>query len=85
MFLRAQNDSDPYLHCKNIQEQRMRAGAIYDRVVSEDREETDASREETSGTVYYCGKEPIRNVRKYLREQPNQIRLSTVRSAIHAA
>ncbi len=85
MSLRMQNDSDPYLHCKNIQEQRREASAIYDRVVAEAREEKDDLRKEASGTVYYCGKEPIRNIRKYLREQPDQVQLSTVRSTIHAA
>lgn len=78
--LRQQNDADPYLQCKSVQEQRM-IETIYDRVVEEDREEREQRRKDKEEARYYLGKKPIRNVKSYLKAQPDCIRFSTVHNA----
>ena len=81
--LRQRNDSDPYLNCKSIQEQRLNE-AIYDRLVEEDQEE-ERNREGRADTVYYIGKKPIRHVKSFLRAQPDCTRFSIVYGAAFTA
>ena len=81
--LRQRNDSDPYLNCKSIQEQRLNE-AIYDRLIEEDREE-ERNREGRADTVYYIGKKPIRHVKNFLKTQPDCTRFSIVYGAAFTA
>ena len=81
--LRQQNDADPYLQCKSVQEQRM-IETIYDRLVEEDREEREY-RKEKAQARYYLGKKPIRNVKSFLRSQPDCTRISMVSNGICVA
>ena len=83
IVLRQRNDSDPYLNCKSIQEQRLNE-AIYDRLVEEDQEE-ERNREGRADTVYYIGKKPIRHVKSFLKSQPDCTRFSMVRGGICVA
>ena len=62
------NSFDPYLQCCNVQEQRQEFDAIYFRVMEEDRPEPRSKRELPEKPVYN-GKERIRNVRRFAREQ----------------
>lgn len=80
-FLRHQNGTDPYLHCRNIQEQRM-FGTIYDRIVEENR--IIQKKENKSERVYFIGKEQVRNVKKYTKGLEN-VRISKVRDSLQAA
>lgn len=84
LLLREQNDCDPYLKCKNVQEQRL-IGTIYDRIVEEEREEKEQIRKEKTDTHYYIGKSVIRNVKSFLKNQPDYTRFSTVRDDTYAA
>lgn len=76
--LRQRNDSDPYLNCKSIQEQRLNE-SIYDRLVEEDQEE-ERKGEGRADTVYYIGKKPIRHIKSFIKSQPDCTRFSTVRN-----
>lgn len=82
--LQRQNEADPYLRCKNVQEQRALFDSIRDRIVEEKQEEKRIKKEKTE-TRYYRGKEAIRNVKNYLRSQPNCTRISIVRGDVIAA
>lgn len=74
--LRQRNDSDPYLNCKNIQEQRLNE-AIYDRLIEEDRE-VNRHEDGKADAIYYIGKKPIRHIRNFIKNQPDYIRISVV-------
>lgn len=82
--LRQQNDADPYLHCRNVQEQRM-IETIYDRLVEEDQEEREQYGKEKAEARYYLGKKPIRNVKSFLKSQPDCTRFSMVSGGICVA
>lgn len=82
--LRQQNAVDPYLQCKSVQEQRM-IETIHDRLVEEGREKWEQYRKEKTETRYYLGKEPIRNIKIFLKAQPDCIRFSMVYGDISAA
>ena len=62
------NSFDPYFQCSNRQEQLRDFDAIYFRVMEEDRPEPRSKRELSEKPVYN-GKERIRNVRRFAREQ----------------
>ena len=62
------NSFDPYLQCSNIQEQRQEFDAIYYRIMEEDKREPRSKRELPEKPVFN-GKERIRNVRRFAREQ----------------
>lgn len=62
------NSFDPYLQCGNIQEQRQEFDAIYYRIMEEDKWEPRSKRELPEKPVFN-GKERIRNVRRFAREQ----------------
>lgn len=83
--LKRQNNINPYLHCKSIQEQRMILETIYDQLVEERREKEERIKDEKPDPVYYIGKEPVRNVRKYMKSRPECCRISIVRNGIYAA
>jgi hypothetical protein len=55
------NSLDPYFRCTNVQEQRMYEEVIY----AEETEETPEPK--SSLKNIYCGKQLIRNPRKYMR------------------
>lgn len=71
--LKQQNEANPYLRCKNIQEQRMILDSIYDRIVEERCEDRERVKNEKTDTTYYIGKELVRNVRKYLKNRPKKL------------
>lgn len=76
--LKKQNASDPYLCCQNVQGQRALLDGIRDRIVEEQKEEKRIKKEKKNAR-YYRGKEAIRNVKNYLKTQPNCSRISIVR------
>ena len=82
--LRQQNDSDPYLQCKSVQEQRM-IETIYDRLVEEDREEREQYRKDKTEARYYLGKKPIRNIKSFVKSQPDCTRISMVHGDVCVA
>ncbi len=76
--LRQRNDSDPYLHFKSVQEQRLNE-TIYNRLVEEDQDE-EQIRDGQTNTVFYIGKKPIRHIKSFIKSQPDCTRFSTVRN-----
>ena len=62
------NSFDPFLQCSNRQEQRQEFDAIYFRIMEEDGQVPRSKRELPEKPVYN-GKERIRNVRRFAREQ----------------
>ena len=77
--LRQKNDSDLYLHCKCIQDQRKTVAEIYDRLIEEDLDSNDILEKSTSRTVFFAGKEPVRNIKNYIKGQPDCERLSCIK------
>ena len=65
---RTVNNYDPYLMCRNRQDQLREYDAIYNRLEEETRSECCWERELPEKAVF-SGKKRIRNVRQYAREQ----------------
>ena len=65
---RTVNNYDPYLMCRNRQEQLREYDAIYNRLVEEKRGDCFFERELPEKAIF-SGKKRIRNVRQYAREQ----------------
>ena len=61
------NRYDPYLQCRNIQDQRKEYEAVYSRVLKETR--PDRNLKGSSDKKIYSGKERIRNAKRYAKEQ----------------
>lgn len=78
------NDDDPYMHCKNVQEQRRAFEEIYDRILPEKQTE-EALYQSESRKAYYAGKTQVKNVRRFMRNQCKTAHLSTVFNAADAA
>ena len=76
--LKNQNNQDPFLHCKNVQELR----CIYDlelRIESDERPDAeDACPEGKTQKLFYDHKTKIRNPKSYLRLNPDLEQLSWV-------
>ena len=66
--VRCVNSFDPYLQCRSVQEQRQEFDAIYYRIMEEEKPEFRSKRELPEKPVFN-GKERIRNVRRFAREQ----------------
>lgn len=62
------NNYDPYLMCKNRQEQQREYDAIFNRLIEESGWEDECEKELPEKAVF-SGKKRIRNVRQYAREQ----------------
>ena len=74
------NRYDPYLHCKNKQEQALVMDDIMPRICEEQNAPYyDVLAKEEERKQYYAGKQHIRNVRRYIKGQMECVRLSTAR------
>ena len=62
------NNYDPYLMCKNRQDQQREYDGIFSRLVEEIRDRYECEKELPEKAVF-SGKKRIRNVRQYAREQ----------------
>lgn len=82
--LRKQNDLNPYLHCKNVQEQRL-IQAYIDQNIEEEGKKNVREKKKNEEYRYYIGKQQVRNIKRYINSNSETMQISKVHNPLFVA